>query len=105
MDLKASPSKDSPASPVVLLVPLPLGVGPSSLSESQLRTLPAGRTVQPRLDVDPIVLASIEALRGQRVGYLNAGGAVMEPLDVPWCEPRSPTVSVASTPVTATAAA
>ncbi len=70
---------------------------------SRLRALPAGRTVYLRLEVDQIDHAAIEAIRGWRVGYQNAGGKVVkESLDVLWRELRSPTSSSESSAAPAT---
>lgn len=58
---------------------------------SKLRALPAGRTVHLYFDVDELDHAAIEAIRGWRVSYQNAGGKVVKlPLDVLWRELRSP---------------
>jgi carbonic anhydrase len=61
---------------------------------ARLRSIPPGRTVHLQFDVDQLDHAAIEAIRGWRVGYQNAGGKVIkEPLDVLWREllPRSAT--------------
>lgn len=53
----------------------------------RLKSVPAGREVHLRFDVQTLDHAAIEAVRAWRVGYQNAGGTVVkEPLDALWRE-------------------
>jgi carbonic anhydrase len=64
---------------------------------SQLRAIPAGRTVYLKFDVSQIDHAAIEAIRAWRTGYQSAGGTVVKrELDVLWRE-LLPRKSVPST--------
>jgi carbonic anhydrase len=54
---------------------------------TSLRAIPPARTVYLRFDLEQIDHASIEAIRGWRVGYQNGGGTVVkESLNVLWRE-------------------
>lgn len=68
---------------------------------AQLRALPPGRTVHLRLEVDQLDHAAIEAIRGWRTGYQNAGGKVVkQSLDVLWRELRPRAATPAPAPAT-----